>query len=403
MNAIIAPIADVVAWVITGLWNLLKPVFGPSSGLTWVLSIVLLTMLMRLIMVPLFIKQMHTQRAMTALAPKMAELRKKYKNDRETLNSETMKLYQEAGVNPLMGCLPVLLQMPIFFGLFSVLRVIATYTPKSHTAPAFHLSPTLIHDAQQAKILGATISDVFIHTPAVTVKIVIGVAVAISMLTTYLTFRQSMKRGMMPTGTDNPMGQSQKMMGYIMPFFALTGLFWQFGLVMYWVTTNLWTLGQQYVMLRRYPVGVPVAGADGVVPGTGRGSKAPAPPATKPTPGRPGGPRGGGGAAGAGGSRGDSRASMNGKPEADGGKSAGDATGAANGQATGRGRKPGTGPAGPAKPGGTANGQPESGGLLKRLGRGKSGAEPAPAAEPEAKLVRQQRQRQTRSKRSGKR
>src|SRR5215472_14494588 len=133
------------------IYNVLGPVFGATSGVTWVLSIAALVVAMRLIMLPLFIKQMHTQRAMTALTPRITELRKRYKGDRETLNAETMKLYQEAGVNPLMGCLPIVLQMPIFFGLFSVLRYIAEY---KHGQPSYHLTRTLIVSAQHAKIFG---------------------------------------------------------------------------------------------------------------------------------------------------------------------------------------------------------------------------------------------------------
>ena len=96
------------------------------------------------------------------------------------------------------------------------------------------------------------------------------------MATTYLTVRQSMKRGMMPAATpDNPMGQSQKYMAYIMPFFALSGLYWPFGLVLYWVTTNLWTLGQQWVLFRRYPVDAAGPVADG-------GRPRPAPPRASP-------------------------------------------------------------------------------------------------------------------------
>ncbi len=84
------------------------------------------------------------------------------------------------------------------------------------------------------------------------------------MTTTYLTIRQSMKRGMMPAATpDNPMASSQKYMTYIMPFFALTGLYWPFGLVLYWVTTNVWTLGQQWLLGRRYPYTPPATAADG--------------------------------------------------------------------------------------------------------------------------------------------
>src|SRR5258708_34237094 len=107
-------------------------------------------------------------------------------------------------------------------------------------------------------MLGATVADKFLftgtlHVP-VTAKIVIFVTVLISMATPFMPVRQSMKRGMMPAASpDNPMGQSQKYMMYIMPFFALSGLYWPFGLVLYWVTTNLWTLGQQWVLFRRYP------------------------------------------------------------------------------------------------------------------------------------------------------
>jgi YidC/Oxa1 family membrane protein insertase len=448
-----------VAWVITQIYNVLGPVFGPASGATWVLSIVVLVILMRLIMVPLFIKQMHTQRAMTALTPRLTELRKKYKGDRETLNQETMKLYQEAGVNPLMGCLPVVLQMPIFFALFSVLRQIADWHPGQPGGLKYHLTVPMVENAHKAKIFGATIADKFFAHGPVHVKIVIGAAVLLSMTTTYLTMRQSMKRGMMPTGSDNPMGQSQKLMVYIMPFFALTGLIWPFGLVMYWVTTNLWTLGQQYVLLRRYPVGAAAMGPDGNKPmpgrpaaggiggrltgGTGGG-----------TGGRTGGGSGGraaggdrGGKAGAGGARSGGSRPADAKPGAISDRPPADGSATANGKAAAGGRQaPGAGaggqgrrsggsrPAGSAGSGGSAgqagggkpkrtgqpggrprvpgdvnggspngNGAVPDGGLLRRLGKGRAEPEPPAAAEPEIKLVRQQRQRQSRSKRSGKR
>ncbi|MHB1434448.1 MAG: membrane protein insertase YidC, partial [Streptosporangiaceae bacterium] len=267
--SILNPINDAVAWVITQLFNLLYPVFGAASGVTWLLVIVILVVLIRLIMVPLFIKQMHTQRAMTALGPKMAELRKKHKGDKEKLNAETMKLYQEAGVNPLMGCLPLVLQMPIFFALFDVLRFIAEW--HQGQTLKYGLSEFLISSAQHASIFGATISDKVLFTHGMNVsleaKVVISIAVVISMTTTFLTVRQSQKRGMMPSaGDSSAMGQSQKLMMYVMPLFALTGLYWQFGLVLYWVTTNVWTLGQQFVLLRRYPVGAAAAEAGGNVP-----------------------------------------------------------------------------------------------------------------------------------------
>ena len=102
----LTPLYDAVAWVIMRLHAGLGAIFGASSGAAWALSIVILVVLMRLLLVPLFIKQMHATRKMTALAPQVAELKKKYKGDKQKLNEETMKLYKENGANPLAGCLP---------------------------------------------------------------------------------------------------------------------------------------------------------------------------------------------------------------------------------------------------------------------------------------------------------
>jgi YidC/Oxa1 family membrane protein insertase len=385
---ILNPIYDAVAWVLKQIYNGLSPVFGDASGWTWALSIIILVVLMRLIMVPLFIKQMHTTRAMSALAPQMQALRKKYKNDKQTLQQETMKLYQEAGVNPLMGCLPVVLQLPVFFALFSVLRAIANWKP-NHT-PQYGLTLKMVETAQHAKILGATVADKFLftgtlHVPA-TAKATILVAVIISMATTFMTVRQSMKRGMMPAATpDNPLGQSQKYMMYIMPVFALSGLYWQFGLVLYWVTTNLWTLGQQYVLFRKYPqpaaAGAAAAGGPASTPG---------PTARAATP---------------------SRRRAAATPSDSVEDSVEDSTDRAGSNGAGRRSSNGAQPRGagrrttgaaaarraPQDAAASANG----GGMLRRLGKNRAEPEPPPA--PEVKIVRQQRQRQSRSKRSGKR
>src|ERR1700746_2763061 len=131
--------------------------FLPStSGEAWFLTIVLLVVLMRLILVPLFVKQMHSMRKMSALTPQLQELRKKYKGDKQTLNEETMKLYKEAGVNPLGGCLPLLAQMPVFFALFTVLREIAGW----HTGLAlpYGFSQATAHHAPHANITWARTS-----------------------------------------------------------------------------------------------------------------------------------------------------------------------------------------------------------------------------------------------------
>jgi YidC/Oxa1 family membrane protein insertase len=422
------PLYDAVAWVVSRIYGVLSPIFGPSSGWTWALTIVLLVVLMRLIMVPLFIKQMHTTRRMTALAPQMSVLRKKYKNDKQTLNSEMMKLYSEAGVNPLMGCLPVAAQLPMFFALFSVLKAISEWQPGQ--VPKYGLTVPMVASAKTAHILGVTIDDKFLAagTP-LHVRIVILFAVLVSMATTYLTVRQSMKRGMMPAATpDNPMGQSQKYMAYIMPFFALSGLYWPFGLVLYWVTTNLWTLAQQYVLFRRYPQ--PLAAGATAVAGAAAPALAPPRRAPRPPRGLTAGSNGSNGSAGSGsagsgaaGSAGEPgspaagagkqqggtpRPSSKAKPAGTArpssqGKPAGTARPSAKAKPAGTARPSSQGkPAGPAQPSANGNGAAAGGGgLLRRLGKGRT--EPEPEAEtPEVKLIRQQRQRQSRSKRSGK-
>jgi YidC/Oxa1 family membrane protein insertase len=397
------------------IYNVLSPVFGPSSGWTWALSIVILVVLMRLIMVPLFIKQMHTTRAMTSLAPEISALRKKYKGDKQALNAETMKLYQQAGVNPLMGCLPVVAQLPMFFALFSVLKAIAEY--KSGHPPRYGLTLQMVQSAQHAKIIGATVADKFLFTHGLVVplhaKIVILGAVVVSMVTTYLTVRQSMKRGMMPAATpDNPMGQSQKYMAYIMPFFALSGLYWPFGLVLYWVTTNVWTLGQQYVLFKRYPqaAGAAAGGAAGAAaPSGGTAGSSRRPQAGLPGPASKGSPSGGN--AGQNG-RGPRASAGPRAPSGAGSAGAGSSGAASGGQAKpsrGGARQNGRGPAA-SRPTGKAPATGQSpgagGGMLRRFAKGRPDPDPEPEpepVEPEVKLVRQQPQRQSRKKRSGKR
>src|SRR5712691_7836716 len=229
--------------------------FGPATGLAWGLSIVILVMLIRLLLVPLFDKQVKAQRKMAQHAPQLQELRKKYKGDKQRLNEETMKFYKENGVNPLAGCLPMIPQMIVFFALFSVLRAIADWTP-GHT-PQYGLTVPVVVSARAATIFGVHLDDklLFSHQSLpLHVAIVIVLTVIVSATTTFMTVRQSAKRGLMQTNVDpdNPMAQSQKYMQYIVPFFSLTGLYWQYGLVLYWVTTNLWTLGQQYFMFRNW-------------------------------------------------------------------------------------------------------------------------------------------------------
>lgn len=278
---ILNPFYDAVAWVLVRLHAILSVPFGYNSGWSWALAIIFLVVLMRLILVPLFVKQMHAQRKMAALAPQVAALRKKYKNDKQTMNQEVMKLYQENGANPLAGCLPLVVQLPVFFALFNVLRAIA------EGKTIYGLTPAVVYSARHADILSATIADRIVTSPLppwhlapgpASAKIVIGITVLISATTTFLTVRQSVKRGIGQVGQDpnNPMANSQKYMMYIAPLFALSGLYWQFGLVLYWVTTNVWTLGQQFILFRNFTPITAAADAESATAPAAKGSAGPA-------------------------------------------------------------------------------------------------------------------------------
>jgi len=400
--SILNPLNDLVAWVIMRLHAGLGAIFGPDSGWAWGLSIVILVMIIRLCLVPLFVKQVNAQRKMAQHAPQLQELRKKYKNDKQRLNEETMKYYKENGVNPLAGCLPMIPQLIIFFSLFSVLRFIADWKPGAPLKYGF--TEPVVESAQKTTIFGVHLYDKLLFRPAGSpplswhVAIVILLTVVVSATTTFMTVRQSAKRGLMQTNVDpsNPMAQSQKFMQYIVPFFSLTGLYWQYGLVLYWVTTNLWTLGQQYFMFRNWdpqPVG-----AEGALGGATTGG----PVKTAQSPSRAGSARPASGAAktAASGTRsGTGRTgTASGRPASAGSASARTKGGTASASArTGTASRPATTASRPA----TGQNGTEKRGLLG-LGRAKQEPEPQDDV-PTAKVVRQQPVRQAKSKRSGKR
>lgn len=243
-------VSQLIVWIHTGL----STVVPKDSGWAWGGSIILLTVLLRLILVPLFVKQIHASRKMQELNPKVQALRKKYKNDKQRLNQEVMKLYQENGANPLSGCLPLLVQMPIFIGLFQTLKRISDAKPGQSV---FAVSSDLVSSAQNANIFGAHIPDTFLNAwgaepktwSAITIT---GIAVVISSCTTFFTVRASMKR--QPVADEaNPMMQAQKMMVFLAPLFGLFGLGFPLGVLMYWVTSNSWTLAQQHYIYKKYP------------------------------------------------------------------------------------------------------------------------------------------------------
>jgi YidC/Oxa1 family membrane protein insertase len=426
--SLLNPLADLVAWVIMHLHSWLGSIFGPDSGAAWGLSIVILVVLIRICLIPLFVKQVHAQRKMAQHAPQLAELRKKYKNDKQRLNEETMKFYKENGVNPLAGCLPMIPQFIVFFALFYVLRAIAEWKPGQ--APKYGLTVPVLESAQRATIFGVHLGDklLFPHTPGMGVgpSIVALITVILSATTTFLTVRQSSKRGLMQTNVDpdNPMAATQKYMMYIVPFFSLTGLYWQYGLVLYWVTTNMWTLGQQYFMFRNWTTedtqaASATASAAG---GPARTTKSPARPASgaakrttssaRTETASSFDPRTA--SAAKTGTASSAKTAASGTRSSSAAKTAASTSaGGSNGRSdTPRSAAAGTGPGrartGSARGDAAAAGAPPNGqnGAAKRglLGFGRPKPEPAPEPEvPTTKVVRQQPVRQAKSKRSGKR
>ena len=257
MGFILNPLYNFVSGVIVGIHYLLSPIFGFDSGVTWALSIVGLVVLIRIILIPLFVKQIKSQRALTALQPQMKAIQNKYKDDRQKQSEEMMKLYKEHKTNPLASCFPILAQAPIFFALFTVLNGIAAKTDAGVPAPIARgfLKGDYLDSAAQATFFGAKISETFLGSPDTTVKIVTVILIFIMSATTFTTQRQLMVKGMPKMdSSNNMMLQQQKIMLYLFPvIFAVSGVNFPVGVLIYWSTTNFWTWGQQYYVIKRNP------------------------------------------------------------------------------------------------------------------------------------------------------
>ena len=249
MGSIMNALYTAVSWVIMLIHGALTPIFGAGSGVTWTLSIIGLVLLIRIILIPLFVKQIKSQRAMTALAPKMKEIQTKFKDDRQKQSEEMMKLYKEHKTNPLASCFPILAQAPIMFALFTVLNGIGQNKPRGV------LTAADVESAANAKFLGAPISETFLGSSNTTVKLVTVLLIILMSASTFTTQRQLMVKGM-PKNDDpnNMMLQQQKIMLYLFPIiFAISGVNFPIGVLIYWSTTNFWTWGQQYYVIKRNP------------------------------------------------------------------------------------------------------------------------------------------------------
>src|SRR5918998_1230739 len=253
-----------ISWILLrwhALWDFIGVPEGRFLGTnwSWILAIVFLVVTVRVILFPVFVKQIKSQRAMQALQPKVKELQEKHKGDRETLQKEMMELYKKEKANPLMGCLPMFLQIPVFLGLFHVLRRL---DPDKVNKDIYGWTAEQFDSASAARLFTAPIAAKFGSSEAelaalqvsngTMVKVIAAVLVLIMMTTTYLTSRQMILK----TGwSEDPQQKMiQRLMLYGIPFSLLiSGGLFPIGVVIYWVTTNLFSLGQQFWVLRKYP------------------------------------------------------------------------------------------------------------------------------------------------------
>jgi YidC/Oxa1 family membrane protein insertase len=259
------PIYYAISWILLrwhSLWDAIGIPDGRVIGTNWawILSIFFLVVTLRIILFPVFVKQIKSQRAMQALQPKVKALQEKHKGDRETLQKEMMELYRVEKANPLMGCLPMFLQIPVFFGLFHVLQHLKPgLSDESKQLYGWPLEQ--FNSAFQAHLFNVPISAKFgssseqlaaIGADGTTVKILAAVLVLLMMATTFLTQRQMILK----TGwaEDPQQLMIQRLMLYGIPFTLLfSGALFPIGVVIYWVTNNLFTLAQQQWVLRKFP------------------------------------------------------------------------------------------------------------------------------------------------------
>ena len=256
---------------------------------SWGLSIVGLTILIRAILVPLTFRQLKSMQEMQRLAPQISALKEKYKEDKQRQQQELMKFYQENKINPLASCLPLLLQLPVFISLFYMLRTdlkkhicgdqlvewfnrhpkeAATYHAGLHASSIAHLPTKFIESTPCQKV--APGSAKFLFIPDITNKAT-GVALIVLIV---LYVGSQVGSTLIATATADP---NQRRLMLLLPVVFVVILYrYPAGLLVYWITTNLWTIGQQYLIKRR--IGPPVKPEDKPAEApAGKPSRAPRP------------------------------------------------------------------------------------------------------------------------------
>jgi YidC/Oxa1 family membrane protein insertase len=222
--SILTPIEDVLTTVLE--------FFHDKVGLPWAWAIVALTITVRMLLVPLTVRQIHSMQSLQAHAPQMKELQRKYKGDRQKLNEELMKFYKENRINPAASCLPILFQIPVFISLFFVLRDF-----KNKIFPEFQAQGESVADLHWLDL----VPDITARASSHWSGFLLLAIYAISQTTSTLLMSTTMER-------------MQRMLLLFLPLvFLFFILNFPSGLVLYWVTTNLWTTGQGLITRRLMP------------------------------------------------------------------------------------------------------------------------------------------------------
>ncbi|KOX35388.1 preprotein translocase subunit YidC [Saccharothrix sp. NRRL B-16348] len=271
-------------------------VFGESSGFAWALAVVFLVFTLRAILFKPFVGQVRSMRKMQEFAPELQKIKKKYANDKQRQAQEMQKLQSEHGVNPLGGCLPMLVQIPVFIGLFHVLRSF-----KPGWGEVYFFDAQGVESFVNAKLFGANLST-FITMPwddpsqpsltdfGTSRNAVLYVAIPlmiIASIATHFTARHSVAR-QTQAAADNPQTAiMNKLTLYIFPLGVLVGgLFFPIAILLYWLSNNAWTLGQQYIVYHRIDREEEAKKVEATAQRSALAPKPGVKPATKPKPGQ---------------------------------------------------------------------------------------------------------------------
>ena len=264
IGTILWPLKWMVELVLVG-WHALFTALGmaPAAGLTWVLSIIGLVLIVRAALIPLFVKQIKSQRKMMEIAPELRKVQEKYKGkrdqlSREAMSRETMALYKKHGTTPVSSCLPLLVQMPIFFALFSVLNDVSKHAASGIGGVGL-LTPELTTEFYDARLFDVASMHVNLVTawgqPDGQVTVAILLTLVVLMIgSQFFTQLQIISKNLSPEAKTGQAYQMQKIMLYILPLaFIFSGVFFPLGVVIYWFVSNLWTMVQQFVVIREMP------------------------------------------------------------------------------------------------------------------------------------------------------